>query len=884
MNFDWKSRVPLLIGSLLVLLTLAAYWPALNCGFINYDDHQYVVGNPRVHTGLSLENCRWAFNIGYASNWHPLTWLSHMADCQLFGLDPRGHHLMNLIFHLANTLLLFGVLCRMTRAVWPSAMVAALFAWHPAHVESVAWVAERKDLLSTFFFLLTLGAYYAYAQRSAVGGPKSRVWYGTALLLFVLGLMSKPMLVTLPFVLLLLDYWPLNRCAPAEKDPMHKPFLRLLPEKLPFFALAAASCVVTLIAQKRGGAVVPMEVISLDARGWNAVVSYLRYVGKLFWPHDLAVIYPYVYGWPGWLIGLAVVFLLGASWLAILLRRSAPYLPVGWFWFLGALVPVIGLVQVGEQAMADRYTYIPSIGLFMVVCWAVPQLPGSWPLRRPALVMCAMMALAACATATRLQLQHWRTGVALFEHALAVTQRNPIAHATLGLALMDEGKLEDAVAQYEAALQISPNYSLAHNNMGVALARLGRFDQAIVHYRTALQFNPRDPEAHFNLATAFNPSYVDTYTQEEYSGDHRTDAQQAREHYQTALALNPGLTKAYVNWGNLELAVGNPQSAIRHYQDALLIDPLTPLAHLNLGNALAKTGATNEAISAYTRAVEIEPGDALTRLRLANLLASQAEFEKAIPHYQQAIRLDPGHFAASSNLGSALAKLGRYQEAAACFAEAIRIQPGYADAHVNMAKLLAEQGDLDGALKGCFEALRLRPNNPELHRQAALWLSQQGKLQEAAGQFAAVAKLTPAAPGAHYDLGVALVKLGKSEQAVKHFKEALRLKPSWVQAINNLAWILATHEKEQVRNGPEAVSLATRACVLSSYNDARVMGTLAAAYAEAGRFPEAVAAAEQTCELALAAGDQGLAEKTRARLKLYQAGRSCRETGSPAAQ
>ncbi len=934
MNFDWKNRRPWLIGLALLLITLAVYWPVLNCEFINYDDHPYVVGNPHVHAGLTLENCRWAFGIGYACNWHPVTWLSHMADCQLFGLDPRGHHLTNLLLHLANTLLLFGVLwrmisaaggrekeeCRMqnaecgekhSEALWGSALVAALFALHPLHVQSVAWVAERKDLLSTFFFLLTLWAYVRSAEcgvRSAEskvqGGPQttdhaSRFtfhvsrFYLLALVFFALGLMSKPMLVTLPFILLLLDYWPLNRSAECgmrnaklgKTGVGSAPARRwawLVAEKAPFFALSAASCVITVLAQRRGGAVVPLQVIPFDARCWNALVSYLRYGGKLLWPSDLAVIYPYVFQWPFWVIGLAIVFLLGMTFLALKWRRTAPYLPVGWFWFLGTLVPVIGLVQVGEQAMADRYTYIPSIGFFILISWTIWRLAACWPRWRPTLALGATLALIACGWATRLQVRYWRDGVALFEHALAVTENNAVAHATLGLALMDKDRLAEAVEQYETALRISPDYSLAHNDLGVTLARLARFDEAIAHYQAALQLNPKDAEAHFNLANALNPGFVDTYAASASVPNRRTDAQRAREHYQTALSLYPHYLNAHINWGNLELTLGQPEVAITHYREALRIDSLSALAHLNLGNALAQMGKTNDAISAYTRAVDIEPGDSLGRFRLANLLVSRGELERAIPHYRQIVKLNPGHFVARCNLGSALAQLGEHEEALRCFTEVIRTQSDYPDAHVNLAKLLAEQGDLAGALREIFEALRLVPDSPELHRQAALWLSRQGKLQDAVVQFSAVVKLTPADPGAHYDLGLALARLGQSDQAVAHFREAVRLKPNHVLALNNLAWILATHEKAELRNGAEAISLAARACVLTDHKEPLVLGTLAAAYAEAGRFSEAVETTQKTCELAVAAGDKDMAATATARLELYQAGKPCRE--SPAAK
>ena len=913
MRFRIENRPVLWASAALLLATLGVYWQVLSCDFINYDDHQYVSGNPHVHAGLTLQSLRWAFNIGYASNWHPLTWLSHIADCQVFGLQPRGHHLTNLLFHAMNTLLLFGILKRMTGALWRSLMVAALFALHPVHVESVAWVAERKDVLSTFFFLLTLGAYARYAEgrrqkaegriqnlessnRHHAAAPSStfdvqpstlasltpgRLWYWAAVVLFACGLMSKPMVVTLPFVLLLLDYWPLRRFEVSSLHPRGwssgSRLWKLLLEKTPFLALSILSSVVTILAQRRGGAMVPIEVIALDARCWNALVSYLRYAGNLFWPENLAVIYPYVREWPSWLIGLAAAFLFGTTWLALKLRRQAPYLPVGWFWYLGTLVPVIGLVQVGEQAMADRYTYIPSIGFFLAISWAIPQLLGKWPYRRPALAIGAALALAACATATGLQLRHWRDGISLFEHALAVTENNAVAHSTLGLALMDKGKLEEAVAQDQAALQISPGYLLAHNNLGVALARLGRFDEAMAHYESALQIDAKNAEAHFNLANALNPGYMDTYAAAGAVPNHLADAQRAREHYQAALDLYPDYVYARVNWGNLELTLGKPEEAIRQYREAIQIDPLAALAHFDLGNALVKTGKTNDAIGSYARAVQIEPDDPEARFRLANLLASQGQLESAIPHYQRVLARKPGHFMACANLGGVLAKLGRFTEASRCFREAVRIRPDQPDAHANLGKFLAFQGKLEEAAKEYSEASRLEPNDPDLHSQAALLWARQGQMEEAASQFSAAVALLPQNPAAHYELALAQVKLGKSSQALEHFREAVRLKPDYVEALNNLAWILATHREEAVRNGTEAVRLATRACVLTDYKEATVMGTLAAAYAEAGSLAEAVETAQKTCELALATGKKETADTARARLKFYQAGKPYHE-------
>ena len=738
MKFDWKPRRPWFIGLGLLLTTLAVYWGLLNCAFLNYDDNSYVTDNRHVQGGLTLRGLRWAFGVGYAANWHPLTWLSHMADYQLFGANPRGHHLMNLGFHLANTLLLFGLLRRATGALWPSAMVAALFAWHPAHVESVAWVAERKDLLCTCFFLLALSAYARWAEvqnqepdalnphhASRTTFHASRFthhvsrFYLLSLGCFALALLSKPMAVSLPFVLLLLDYWPLQRWQVAWHNPKPSAFLRhpLLLEKLPFFALALVASAVTLLAQGRGGAVVAMADLPFAPRCGNALVSYLRYAGKLLWPHDLAVIYPYVYQWPLWLIGAAAGCLLAISWLALKLRRQAPYLPVGWFWYLGTLVPVIGLVQVGEQAMADRYTYIPSIGFFIMICWAAPQCLGHWPLRKPALALTAAVVLCAGARLTRAQAAYWRDSVSLFEHTIAVTRDNYAAQATLGAGLATSNHLDEAMVHYHTALRLNPRCGLAHVNLGLALSRLGRYDEAAAQYQSALAINPRDVRAHYNLANALNPEFVDEAAVAAPALARRPDIKQSREHYLSTLALDPDCVSAWINLGNLEASAGDHEAAIRGYQGALQTDPLSAQAHYNLAATLT----------------------------------------------------DP------------------------------------------------------------------------------------------------------------------LVKLDqKNELVVKHLREAVRLKPDWVEALNNLAWILATHEQKTIRNGADAVRLATRACELTGYQNVRLLGTLDAAYAEAGRFAPAIDTAQKGHALAVTAGENELADAARSRLKLYQAGKPYHQGDSDA--
>jgi tetratricopeptide (TPR) repeat protein len=436
-------RLPLLLGAALAFLTLAAWLPALQNGFINLDDPYYVTTNPQVRPGITRGGLAWAMTAKVASNWHPLTMLSHILDCQLFGLDPAGHHATSLLLHLANALLLFEVLRRMTGAAGRSAAVAALFAVHPTHVESVAWVAERKDVLSALFWLLAMGAWARYARAPAIGR------YLLVALLMILGLMAKPMVVTLPFALLLLDIWPLDR--------LRLGWRRLLIEKLPLLALSAASSLITLRYQETSLA--PLDVVPWSLRAANALVSYVAYLGKIFLPRHLAVFYPIPLAIPAWKVAGAALLLAALTALAVWRARWEPWLLTGWLWFLGTLVPVIGLVQVGRQAMADRYTYIPSIGLFLAVVWSVAWF---WRSHRAALATVSAIVILALAAVTRVQIGYWSDSATLFRHALAVTgDDNYLAHIGLGKALMAEKDWNGAAEQFRAALALYPHLSEA---------------------------------------------------------------------------------------------------------------------------------------------------------------------------------------------------------------------------------------------------------------------------------------------------------------------------------------------------------------------------------------------------------------------------------------
>lgn len=498
------SRNALIIALALAVAITALFLPVKDHGFVKYDDGLYVFNNSHVMNGISRENISWAFTTTHASNWHPLTWLSHMADVELFGLNPGAHHLVNVAFHALNSLLLFLVLRGMTGALWRSALAAALFAVHPLHVESVAWIAERKDVLSAFFWIATMAAYLWYARKP--GGRR----YLVVLSAYSLGLLAKPMLVTLPFVLLLLDYWPLGRVtAPPPAPGASKgrrnlsPSSRLFLEKVPLLALAGAASVVTYRIQKITGAVNLEESRYVTDRVFNALVSYVRYLSKTVWPGGLSVFYPYSLSPPDlWKVSAALALLLAVSLLAAVWMRRYGFVAVGWFWYLGTLVPVIGLVKVGAHSMSDRYTYIPLIGIFIALSWGLALLAGKSPHLKRAAVAASSAVLVLLAIRTHFQVRYWESSLTLFGRALEVTSGNWLAHTKVGNELFFEGRSEEALRHYREALKIDPFYVEANNNIGLILARKGDPEGAARHFTTAMQSRPDDAVIRYNLANA----------------------------------------------------------------------------------------------------------------------------------------------------------------------------------------------------------------------------------------------------------------------------------------------------------------------------------------------------------------------------------------------
>jgi protein O-mannosyl-transferase len=627
---------------LLLLAVLLVFGQTLSYDFVNFDDYAYVRDNPRVTHGLTARSVAWAFTSTRCSNWHPLTWLSLLADYQLYGLNPWGYHLTNVLLHAAAAIGLFLVLRRMTGDFWPSAFVAAVFAIHPLRVESVAWVSERKDVLCGLFFMLTLGAYVGYVRR-----PFSLLRYLLVVFWFVLGLMAKPMLVTLPCVLLLLDYWPLGRmtgwCAgswsgsciaaagvavqrPPQQvqRPPHQTW-RLVVEKLPLLALSAASCAITPVAQ--GEAVARLDMTPLAARVTNMLISYVVYVRQLFYPVGLAAYYPHFGPFlPTWQIVVAAILLVGVCAAVVVWGRRCPYVLVGWCWYMGMLVPVIGLVQVGAQAMAYRYTYLPQIGLLIAVAWGAKHFLASWPYRTWAYSVAATLIVAALVGCSRQQATYWRDGETLWNRAIACTRFNATAHYNLGNILADKGRVEEAIAEYRTALQIRPKDSEIYNNLGNLLAQKGRLDEGIATLHTALQYDPSDPFIHNNLGVALT---------------HKEQIDEAIAEYRKALDLKPDYVTALDNLGEMLDHRKQFDESSALYERSLKVEPNDENVWYALGVVRFKLGRTDEAISCFRTTLELKPNHAWAHHDLGIILAGRGQLDEAVVHFNRLVELDP---------------------------------------------------------------------------------------------------------------------------------------------------------------------------------------------------------------------------------------------------
>jgi tetratricopeptide (TPR) repeat protein len=743
------------VWPLLIVITLAVFGQVARFDFVNFDDPKYVAQNRHVLDGLSRESVAWAFTTTYFSNWHPLTWISYMLDAQLFGKDPGWFHVTNLLVHTANVLLLFAVLWQMTGALWRSALVAALFAIHPLHVESVVWVSERKDVLSTLFGLLSIGAYAHFARRL------QRRWYLLALLFFAASMMSKQMLVTLPFVLLLLDYWPLHRVPstsfdvpsggsvePAsrsnakdrtgtgtgteERPPfLQRPVKLLILEKIPFLALSVLFCVVAYATHQQSGTMSLMKSLSTETRLFNAVLVYIIYLRQTVWPSGLAVFYPHVGdGISVFAVVSAAFVIFAVTFVAWAQRRRRPYLLIGWLWYLGTLVPVIGIVQIGAQRMADRYTYVSLIGVFIAFSWLIGSFIAARTWCRIIVPGLAVAAVAAFSWIAYLQTEYWENSVELFNRALAVTENNTTAHNNLGTALYSRGKYEQAIYHFQAALSIDPDSSKAHNNLGNALDEQKLYDEALVQYREAVRTGPTNAMAHNNLAVLLVK--LDRY-------------EEAAHHLREALRIAPEHAKAHSNLGVLLVEVGSLRDAISHLRAALKFDPEDTKAHYNLGKALCDLGQFDEGMRHYERTLELNSEFPRAQNNWGVALCRRGHFEEAIDHFLEALRIDPLFAEAHNNLGRSLCDLGRYDEGIVQYHKALDADPRFVQAHENLGAVLEQQERPDEAIHHFQEALALNPDSAH----------------------------------AHFRLGSLLLRQGKREAALIHLREAIRLRPNF---------------------------------------------------------------------------------------------------------
>jgi Flp pilus assembly protein TadD len=625
----------------LTLISLAVFSQTARYDFVNFDDDVYVYDARAIKAGLTIEGIAAAFIKPHARNWHPLTTISHMLDCQLYGLEAGGHHATNVLLHTFAVLLLFRVLQQMTGSIWKSSLVAVLFAVHPLHVESVAWVSERKDVLSAVFFFLMLSAYAWYARAPSI----SR--YLLIAGLFSAGLMSKPMLVTAPVILLLLDFWPLRRTAPRDSNVRGRAVLpssqsstvsRLIFEKLPLFAFSAAACIVTFVVQKRAvGAIPPLP---LAWRAENAVVSYLIYIWQTLWPIRLAAFYPH----PNdtltfWEVTLATGLLVAITITVIVFRNKWPYLFTGWLWYLVMLLPVIGVVQVGEQGHADRYTYLPHVGLFLLGVWGVADTLRPYRSTWRVAAVSALVVILALATMAFIQTSYWRNSETLWTHALEVTSDNDFAHNNLGYLCLNSDRLDEAISHFQAAAMIRHSKANKHYNVGSAFVEM-------------------------NLADALA---------------RKGESDEAMVHYQQAIMLEPNYADAYYNRGNLFLAKGQTDDAIADWEKTLLLQPNDADAHTSLGNALLRKGSINEAIAHYETALELAPDDPHSRNNLAWILATSSEDTirdgaKAVEFAQQAVAISGGREPQFiRTLAAAYAEAGRFSESIATAHQAAMI-------------------------------------------------------------------------------------------------------------------------------------------------------------------------------------------------------------------
>jgi tetratricopeptide (TPR) repeat protein len=682
-------RSDIIVCLFLLLVTLTVYWQVSKFDFVNFDD-QKVSDNYFIQSGLTPDGFRWSFSFKDKEKtyWHPLTWLSHMLDVEIYGMDPGRHHLTNLLLHIASSLLLFLIFHRMTGALWSSAFVAMLFALHPLNVESVAWISERKNVLSTFFWMLTLWAYAYYTRKP------NMVRYTSVMVAFTLGLLAKPMLVTLPFTLLLLDYWPLKRITlhPPELRRLNAA-IRLILEKLPLLILSLLSVYMSVASLGEAGNVASIESVPLKLRIENAFVSYLEYIGKLIWPTNLAVFYPYPDHIPGWQVLGALIILVGISICVFKSLRKNPYLGVGWLWYLGTLIPVIGLIQAGLwPAIADRWTYVPLIGFFVMLAWGIPQLVNRWQHKSIILVSGTSVLLIILTITTYNQIGHWRDSAALFKHAIKSVGSNAVAHNNLGDAFSEQNKLDTAIKHYFIALDINPRSTLAYNNLGNAFAKQGKPTEAIRYYSEALQINPAFDVARLNLGNTLLKQ-----------GKNK----QAAAYFYETLSINPNFAEYHNSLGLALLRMGKLEEAIYYFRIAFQLKPYYADTRNNLKLALIIQDKLNQALDIFEATLNFTPEDSDLNSRMEELLKRKFDLEHALCKFQHALSKQPGFKKLDVNNITAVSELKKkYGRKLSLFRKISEVRPENAGAYYHMACIYAREGKIHESIKWLNQAIR----------------------------------------------------------------------------------------------------------------------------------------------------------------------------------
>ena len=851
-----QKKTALWICAGLAFLVVAIYSGAPRHGFVNYDDDVYVYDNQHVLQGLTAKSVTWAASSGHASNWHPLTWLSHIVDVELFGVDraddaglldgPGGHHLMSVALHLLNTLLLFFVLKAMTGAIWPAACVAALFAVHPMQVESVVWIAQRKSVLSGLFWMLTLLAYFSYTQRSTL------LRYLLVALLYAGGLMAKPMLVTLPFVLLLLDLWPLGRVQVGARL-LDRRNAWLLLEKLPLFALTALSCFVTYSVQLKT-AVRSLDVVPIDVRLTNIPTAYMAYLGKLVWPEGLAVLYPLSgedlsHTWAAVALLAIIVLTIGL----VRYRSRCAWLCVGWLWFLGTLVPVIGVVQVGNQAYADRYTYLPYIGLFVAVVYGARGWFSRSPSRRRALGVVAGTAVMALAVCSWVQIRYWKDGVTLFSRALAVTEKNAAALNNRGCEYVRLNQRDLALKDFDGAIQLKPAYIVAYNNRGGIYQLLGRTEEAQADFQAAIRLKPDYMSAYYNRGRLF-----------EESGS----LERALEDYARAIELQPDFPDVHNDRGHTYVKMGRHELALADFSRAIALNPGHTLAYSNRGGVYQLLGKAPKAEADYTRALQLDPGHMSAYYNRGRLFASLGSWDRALGDYARAIQLQPDFPEVYNERGHAYMKTRRNELALEDFSRAIELDPGHVMAHTNRGGVYQLLGKNKEALEDYGTAIKLSPDSWSTYYNRGHLFTKLGNPDRALDDYDRVIELNPNNSRVHNNRGMLRLKRRRYELALEDFTRAVELEKNFAGAYRNLAMLLAACPDSKYRDAPKAMHNGRRACELSGWKDIAALDALAAACAEGGQFEEALRWQNKALEMA----PEKIKPVLRSRLELYERG------------